>query len=65
MADVTVTGVMHVDKYSIWSSYDLDDQTVPMASAIGVPAVFPPTLLFKNYHYGKMSFGGCMIILEV
>lgn len=35
---------------AFWSRYDLDDQTVPMASTVGVPAVFPPASLFKSYH---------------
>lgn len=50
MAEITVIDTICVDKYGIWYSHDLDDQTVPMASTIGVPAAFPPALLFKSYY---------------
>ncbi|GAB0187097.1 hypothetical protein GRJ2_001175000 [Grus japonensis] len=51
MAEITV--MICVAKYGIWPSYDLNGQAVPMASTIGVPAVFPPALLFKSE--GKRS----------
>lgn len=46
MAEITV--MIHVD--NIWSTYDFDDLTTPMAITIGIPDVFPTALLFTRYH---------------
>lgn len=59
MAEITV--MIYADKHNIWSSYDFDDLTISMAITI----VFLTALLFTRYHYEKMSFGGCVIILKV
>lgn len=65
VAEITVIDMICGDKYNIWCSYNLIDQTMPLASSLGVPAVFFPALLFKSYNWGKMSFGGCVLILKL